>query len=127
MTILSCDTPLTESGVLALVPPENRFEESASIARTTWKERLALKIIRGKLKKETRQIQAGKKSAAKSQFLALILCFFLGYLGIHRFYLGYVGIGLIQLFTAGLCGIWTFIDFILLIFGGLKPKGEDFG
>jgi hypothetical protein len=34
---------------------------------------------------------------SKSQLTALLLCFFLGAIGIHRFYLGYTLIGLLQL------------------------------
>ncbi|MEN9304242.1 MAG: hypothetical protein RL264_2671 [Bacteroidota bacterium] len=54
--------------------------------------------------------------------VAIILCFFLGALGIHRFYLGHIGIGVLYLLTGGLCGIGVLIDFILLLTGGLKPK-----
>jgi len=63
----------------------------------------------------------------KSQTVALILCFFIGVLGIHRFYLGHIGIGIIQLLTAGCCGVWTLIDFILILTGDLKPKKGDYG
>ncbi len=58
----------------------------------------------------------------KSQLVALLLCFFLGGLGIHRFYLGYTGIGIIQLLTIGSFGIWAFIDLIRIIIGDIKPK-----
>ena len=51
--------------------------------------------------------------------IAAILCFFLGGLGIHRFYLGYTTIGIIQLFTAGGCGIWVLIDLIRILTGDL--------
>jgi TM2 domain-containing membrane protein YozV len=54
------------------------------------------------------------------------LCFFLGALGIHRFYLGYIGIGIIQLLTAGGCGIWVLIDFIRIIIGDLGPKDGSY-
>lgn len=51
----------------------------------------------------------------KEWLVALLLSFFLGYLGIHRFYTGHIGIGVVQLLTLGGCGIWALIDFILII------------
>lgn len=66
------------------------------------------------------------ESSGKSQMTAILLCFFVGIIGIHRFYLGDTTGGLIQLFTAGLCGIWTLIDFIRILTGDLKPKNGDY-
>jgi TM2 domain-containing membrane protein YozV len=63
-----------------------------------------------------------KDGGGKSQLIALLLCFFLGGLGIHRFYLGYTTEGIIQLLTGGGCGIWALIDLIRIITGDLKPK-----
>ena len=51
----------------------------------------------------------------KNKWVAVILCFFFGCWGVHRFYEGKVGTGLIWLFTLGLCGIGTLIDFIILL------------
>ncbi len=62
------------------------------------------------------------KTAGGIDMVALILCLFVGFLGIHRFYLGYIGIGIIQLLTLGGCGIWTLIDLIRIITGDLKKK-----
>lgn len=62
----------------------------------------------------------------KSQITAIILWFFLGLLGIHRFYLGHIGMGILYLLTAGLCGIGWIIDGVLLFTGGLKPKDGDY-
>lgn len=56
----------------------------------------------------------------KSWVPAMLLCFFLGVFGIHRFYVGKVGTGILQLLTFGGLGIWTMIDFILLIVGSFK-------
>lgn len=83
--------------------------------------------------KATKETKAKKKSqkhtflgGGKSQIVALILCIFLGTLGIHRFYLGYTGMGLLYLFTFGLLGIGWLIDVILLIIpNGLTPKGKS--
>ncbi len=53
---------------------------------------------------------------------AILLCFFLGTLGVHRFYVGKVGTGLLQLFTVGGLGLWTLIDFIMIVSGNFKDK-----
>jgi TM2 domain-containing membrane protein YozV len=49
--------------------------------------------------------------------ILLLLCWFLGILGIHRFYTGHTTIGVVQLLTLGGCGIWVLIDFIMIILG----------
>ena len=62
----------------------------------------------------------------KSKLTAILLCLFLGSLGIHRFYLGYTLIGVIQLLTLGGVLIWKFVDLIRLIIGSLKDsEGKD--
>lgn len=50
----------------------------------------------------------------------LLLCFFLGGLGIHSFYVKKTGIGVVQLLTAGGCGVWALIDFIMIIVGSYR-------
>ena len=41
----------------------------------------------------------------KKRLVALLLCLFLGGLGIHRFYVGITGTGVVWLLTGGCCGI----------------------
>ncbi len=53
---------------------------------------------------------------------AVLLCFFLGSLGVHRFYLGRIFTGILMLITLGGFGIWTLIDFVRLVVGSLKDK-----
>ena len=53
---------------------------------------------------------------------AILLCFFLGMLGIHRFYVGKIGTGILMILTLGGMGIWTLIDFIVLVTGNFKDK-----
>ena len=57
----------------------------------------------------------------KNKTTALLLSFFLGGFGVDRFYLGYTGLGILKLVTAGGCGIWALIDFIMIILGKLGP------
>ena len=56
----------------------------------------------------------------RSYVVTLLLAFFLGFLGVHRFYTGYVFIGVIQLLTDGGCGIWTLIDNIALVMNSYR-------
>ncbi|MEZ4918190.1 MAG: TM2 domain-containing protein [Saprospiraceae bacterium] len=88
--------------------------------KLTLKEKLLLPVVKAKAK-------SGMGTASgRSQLVALLLCIFVGGLGIHRFYLGYTGLGILYLFTAGLFGIGWFIDLIRLIIpNGLTPKGQS--
>jgi hypothetical protein len=64
----------------------------------------------------------GGSVSDKSWLTTLLLCLFLGGLGIHRFYTGHTGIAVVQLLTLGGCGIWALIDFIMILTGGLKDS-----
>lgn len=52
----------------------------------------------------------------------ILLCFFLGAFGIHRFYAGKIGTGILMLLTLGGLGIWTLVDFIMIVTGSFKDK-----
>lgn len=103
------------------------------------------KVILAKENQKSKTHTSESKAAlggGKSQLVALLLCFFLGFLGIHRFYLGYTGLGIMYLLFAligiplaailiGLplvaaLAILIIIDFIRIIIGGLKPKGGSY-
>ena len=58
----------------------------------------------------------------KNFVVAILLCLFVGALGVHRFYVGKVGTGIIQLITLGGLGIWALIDLIMIIVGAFKDK-----
>lgn len=99
--------------------------------KLTLKEKILLPFAKKQLKKQARakknriNKKAKGKGKGKVQIVALLLCIFLGILGVHRFYLGYTGMGLLYLFTLGLVGVGWIIDIILLIIpNGLTPKGQ---
>jgi len=49
--------------------------------------------------------------------LLLVLCFFLGVFGVHRFYCGKIKSGIFMILTIGGLGIWALADFIIACFG----------
>lgn len=101
--------------------------EVAKGEKLTLKERISLKIFGKKIGNKIMEADANAVGGgSKSQLIAALLCFFLGGLGIHRFYLGYTWQGIVQLLTAGGCGIWALIDFIRILTGDLTPKNGDY-
>ncbi|MBQ7138712.1 MAG: TM2 domain-containing protein [Clostridia bacterium] len=60
--------------------------------------------------------------SSRSRLVALLLCFFLGIIGAHKFYLGRFGLGLVYLFTYGLFGIGWLVDMIVLLAGHPRDK-----
>ena len=53
----------------------------------------------------------------KDFVVTILLCFFLGGLGVHRFYVGKIGTGILMLITCGGLGIWSLVDFIMIVCG----------
>ena len=53
---------------------------------------------------------------------AFLLCFFFGIFGVHRFYVGKIGTGILQILTLGGLGVWTLIDFIMIVVGSFKDS-----
>ncbi|MBE6883588.1 MAG: TM2 domain-containing protein [Ruminococcaceae bacterium] len=51
----------------------------------------------------------------KDPTVSLIISLFLGYLGIDRFLIGDIGMGIGKLLTGGGCGIWTIVDWFLIM------------
>lgn len=54
------------------------------------------------------------------KWIVVLLCFFLGGVGAHKFYEGKIGMGILYIFTCGLFGIGCLIDFIILLKNALK-------
>ena len=94
-------------------------------------------IIKPKLSKQVavkNSPSKGDPRDGKSRNVAMIYCFVLGVLGIHRFYLGYTSIGLVLCIIGtvslllnlttllGLLFIWSVIDFVRILTYDLEPK-----
>lgn len=63
---------------------------------------------------------AGVAAEGYDWLTTLLLCFFVGGLGIHSFYTKKTGIGIAQLLTLGGCGIWALVDLVMIITENFK-------
>lgn len=61
-----------------------------------------------------------------SKVLYILMCFFFGNLGVHRFLRGQVGLGILMIITIGCFGIWTLIDFIISLVKLGSYQGDNF-
>lgn len=65
-------------------------------------------------------------SGSSQKILPLFLvCFFVGWLGVHRFMVGKIGTGVLQLLTFGGLGFWQLIDIIVLATGNFTDKSGN--
>ena len=64
--------------------------------------------------------QANSNISDKEWLVTILLCFFLGIWGIHRFYVGKIGTGILMIFTLGGLGIWILIDLIMIALGSFR-------
>ena len=73
-----------------------------------------------------RQMQAPEIKTTETKdsrwLTCFLLCWFVGVFGIHRFYTGHRGTAIIQLLTLGGCGVWAFIDLIVIAMGNFKDS-----
>ncbi len=57
-----------------------------------------------------------------SRLIAFLLCFFLGYLGAHRFYVKKYATAVLMIVTLGGFGVWMLIDLIFILCGAFRDK-----
>ena len=70
------------------------------------------------------QVQAPSNSepSDKDFITTLLICVFLGGLGVHRFFVDKMGTGVLMLVTLGGLGIWWIIDIILIVTGSFEDS-----
>lgn len=66
----------------------------------------------------------GTVYSKRERMIALLLCLFLGYLGVHRFYVGKIGTGIIWLLTFGCFGIGVLVDIITIATGSFHDDND---
>ncbi len=83
----------------------------------------------------TQNMQAVRAEKPKSTFVALILCVFLGMIGVHDFYLKRNGIAITKLLILIFLGwlyvgliinfAWCILDFFIILMGGFDAQQES--
>ena len=64
-----------------------------------------------------------QNSQSQNQWIVvLLLAFFLGFIGAHRFYVGKNGTGILMILTVGGIGLWVLYDLIIIVTGNFKTK-----
>ncbi|KOX20921.1 TM2 domain-containing protein [Nocardiopsis sp. NRRL B-16309] len=58
--------------------------------------------------------------SSRNWLTTVLLAFFLGFVGAHRFYAGKTGTAILMIVTCGGVGVWTLIDFIMILIGNFK-------
>ena len=79
----------------------------------------------GKAKEKTEnqvQVPSNSEPSDKDFVITLLICVFLGGLGVHRFFVDKMGTGALMLVTFGGLGIWWIIDIILIVTGSFEDS-----
>jgi DNA polymerase III gamma/tau subunit len=126
-SVNSTENAAVEASIVSKAVVSNNIlakNEVATLKNSTQTSSHAVKsatVISKKAKLKLVSSVSNKTLSQEIDWVAFILCLFLGVFGIHRFYLGYPLIGVLQILTLGGFGIWILIDLIRIITGDLGP------
>lgn len=126
-SVNSTENAAVEASIVSKAVVSNNIlakNEVATLKNSTQTSTHAVKsatVISKKAKLKLVSSVSNKTLSQEIDWVAFILCLFLGVFGIHRFYLGYPLIGVLQILTLGGFGIWILIDLIRIITGDLGP------
>jgi len=104
--------------------------KKAPAKKATPKKKSVKKVETKKVLKEEKTIESSevilmsleKRYVSKATYL--VICFFFGLIGAHKFYSGKVLLGVLYSLTAGLFGIGVLVDFISVIFKDSDENGH---
>lgn len=66
-----------------------------------------------------------RNNRTNNNWLKFVVCFFFGFLGVHKFMERKIGVGLLYLFTMGLFGVGWFYDCIRYLIFAIKATAEN--
>lgn len=72
----------------------------------------------------TSEQEVAENTGSKSKMVALLLCIFLGFLGVHHFYTGKIGMGILFLLTCGIFCIGWIVDIVRIATGSFRDKEQ---
>jgi len=115
----NCGNEVSDKAIMCVacgVPPkaESKYCYNCK-AETTPYATICMKCGVG-LKNEYHPVHA----EGREWLTTLLLCFFVGVFGVHRFYTKHTLIGVVQLLTLGGCGVWILVDLILILTGSFR-------
>ncbi len=104
------------------------FEKQKEEPKPEPKQELATKVVSQTNEniKEPKEKKKKDSSALTNSIINLIVCFFAGEFGVHKFLQGKVGMGILYLFTFGLFGIGWLVDVIKGVIDVLRKSVDYF-
>lgn len=107
-------------GYVVKKPDNTETNVNTSSQQTIYSQAIQANIVSNNSAPDSSDTGIGVST--KSKTIALILCLFLGFFGVHRFYVGDLKMGKLYLCTFGLFFVGWIIDIIRIANGSLKDS-----